>query len=130
MSHIARSVRWAVVEYLTEAWFVAANAALAELTLGSGSLVLEQRVVDAATPARYQLVIAEGSAHLDRSGTHTPDVVLSQSLDTAAAVRDGSLNALAAVQDGHISIEGDPQRLIDCAGLLAEVDRRLARLNV
>ncbi|MDG2113624.1 MAG: SCP2 sterol-binding domain-containing protein, partial [Actinomycetota bacterium] len=109
------------MEYLTDDWFTAANAVLAELNLAPGTVVIEQRVTGSGGQ-EYQLVIADGEASLDRAVNRTPDVVMSQSVDTAVAVRSGSLTALEAVQTGRISIEGDPRRLIECAELLSIVD--------
>jgi len=63
---------------------------------------------------------AEGIADAD-----DPIVVMSQSRETAEAVRRGELGALAALQAGLINVSGDVRVLIAAAEALAVVDAAL-----
>ena len=117
------------MEYLSDGWFEAANLALADLELESGSLVIEQRLTGAEPAVTYQLIIGSGRAHLSRVGDRGADIVLTQSKSTVHAVRSGSLSALEAMQNGRISIQGDPQRLIEWSAALAAIDGLLRELD-
>lgn len=66
---------------------------------------------------------AEEAGHAEDSDS--PIVVMSQSRETAEAVRRGQLGALAALQAGLITVSGDVRALIAAAEALAAVDAAL-----
>lgn len=122
------------VEYLSDQWFQAAAAAVAELAVETDvDIVLEQRVT-ATDPhegedAAFQVVISAGRVSLDRACSRTRTVTLTQSRATADEIRSGRSSALSALQDGRIRIDGDPRGLLEAAGALALVDEVLAELG-
>lgn len=118
------------MEYLSDAWFEAANAALVGFDGGSTRVRIEHRLSSAGGEFRYHLVIDNNGARFDASPTRSADVILRQSVETALAVRCGEVAALEAVQDGRIGVEGDPRRLIDTAASVNAVGEKLAELDL
>ena len=118
------------MEYLSDAWFEAASNALEAIDTGEVQLVVEQRITEEEGSTGYTLVLAEGRATIDRSGARSAGVTISQSRDTAAAIRAGELNALEAIQSGAVVIDGDPRQLISAAEVLGEIDTALSRLHI
>ena len=112
------------VEFLSDDWFAAANKALQDLDIGDVELV----VAHVSENKSHHLALSDGRAKLG-SGTNEADVTLSQSLEVASAVREGSLSALTAIQQGLITVEGDVGRLISAAEALAAVDEVLSHLT-
>ena len=112
------------VEFLSDDWFAAANKALQDLDIGDVELV----VAHVSENKSHHLALSDGRAKLG-SGTNEADVTLSQSLEVASAVREGSLSALTAIQQGLITVEGDVGRLISAAEALATVDEVLSHLT-
>ena len=112
------------VEFLSDQWFAAANKALQDLDIGDAQLI----VAHVSEDKSHHLALADGQAKVG-AGTNEPDVTLSQSSETAVAVREGSLSALTAIQQGLITVEGDVGRLISAAEALAAVDEALSQLT-
>ena len=128
---------------------------LAEVELPEVRATVEQRIGDGnGGPAvAYRLVIDGGRAHLEpvpadadsadvdgeadggardggRVGISDDDggvVVMSQSRETAEAVRRGEMGALAALQAGLIKVNGDVRVLIAASEALALVNTALGR---
>ena len=123
------SVDWLTVHYLSDAWFEAASAALGSVEAGDVELVVHQRITGSAEPTGYSLVLEGGRATIDRAGHRTPHVTISQSRETADAIRAGDLNALDAIQSGALSIDGDPKKLIAAAEVLAAIDALFSALE-
>ena len=119
---------------------------LAEVDLPAVRATVEQRIGDGngGPVVAYRLVIDGGRAHLepappevsttDGDGGGTDDVgdgngngvvVMSQSRETAEAVRRGDLGALAALQAGLIKVSGDVRVLIVASDALALVNTAL-----
>ena len=106
---------------------------LADLELPDVRAAVEQRFSDGngGPTVAYRLVIDGGRAHLEPTvaqpdvGGDGPVVVMSQSRETAEAVRRGELGALAALQAGLISVSGDVRVLLEAAEALAAVDAAL-----
>ena len=128
---------------------------LADVELPEVHATVEQRIGDGngGPVVAYRLVLDSGRAHLEpvpdgadvsnadgADGADGPDgadeaegiadaddrtVVMSQSRETAEAVRRGELGALAAMQAGLIKISGDVRVLIAAAEALAVVDAAL-----
>jgi len=112
------------VEFLSDDWFAAANTALQDLDIGDARLI----VAHVSEGKSHHLALSDGRAKVGR-GTNEADVTLSQSLEVAVAVREGSLSALTAIQQGLITVEGDVGRLISAAEALAAVDEALSHLT-
>ena len=130
----------------SEDWCAAMSEALADLELPDVQATVEQRIGDGngGPVVAYRLVIDSGRAHLepappdaagavgsDNKGVGISDdggvVVMSQSRETAEAVRRGELGALAALQAGLIQVSGDARVLIAAAEALALVNTALGQ---
>ena len=138
----------------SEAWCAAMSVVLADVELPEVQATVEQRIGDGngGPVVAYRLVLDGGRAHLEPvpvpddgsvasgDGAESPDgadeaegivdaddpiVVMSQSRETAEAVRRGELGALAALQAGLINVSGDVRVLIAAAEALAVVDAAL-----
>lgn len=109
------------VEFLSDDWFATANKALHDLDIGDLQLI----VAHVSEDRSHHLVLAEGRAKVG-PGTNEADITLSQSSETALAVREGSLSALTAIQQGLITVEGDVGLLISAAEALSAVDEVLS----
>ena len=138
----------------SEAWCAAMSAVLADVELPEVQATVEQRIGDGngGPVVAYRLVLDGGRAHLEpvpvpdsgnvggvdgadgpagadeSEGIADADdriVVMSQSRETAEAVRRGELGALAALQAGLIRVSGDVRVLIAAAEALALVDAAL-----
>lgn len=137
----------------SEAWCAAMSEVLTDLDLPEVQATVEQRIGDGngGPVVAYRLVLDGGRAHLkpvpvpdgDGDGVGSADspdgaeeagtaedadhriVVMSQSRETAEAVRQGELGALAALQAGLITVSGDVRVLIAAAEALALVDATL-----
>ncbi|WP_419863130.1 hypothetical protein [Candidatus Poriferisodalis sp.] len=134
------------MEIGSEDWCAEMSEALADLELPDVQATVEQRIGDGngGPVVAYRLVIDSGRAHLepappDTAGTAASDskgvgisddggvVVMSQSRETAEAVRRGELGALAALQGGLITVSGDVRVLIAAAEALALVNTALGQ---
>lgn len=141
----------------SQAWCAAMSEALADLELPEVQATVEQRIGDGngGPVVAYRLVIDGGRAHLepappsaeaaDGGSSELSDVgrdgqdedvggtggggvvVMSQSRETAEAVRRGELGALAALQAGLIQVSGDVRVLIAASEALALVNTALAQ---
>lgn len=116
---------------------------LADVELPEVRATVEQRIGDGngGPVVAYRLVIDSGRAHLEpvppdadtargESGEHGEigeTVVMSQSRETAEAVRRGELGALAALQAGLITVSGDVRVLIAASEALALVNTALGQ---
>ena len=136
------------MEIGTEGWCAAMSEVLAEVDLPAVQATVEQRIGDGngGPVVAYRLVIDGGRAHLepvppeasttdgdgggsddDSDGDNNGVVVMSQSRETAEAVRRGDLGALAALQAGLIKVSGDVRVLIVASEALALVNTALGQ---
>ena len=117
---------------------------LADVDLPDVRATVEQRIGDGngGPVVVYRLVIDSGRAHLVPAPADVPTpggdgeldsaggngvVVMSQSRETAEAVRRGELGALAALQAGLIKVSGDVRVLIAASEALALVNTALGQ---
>ncbi|MDE0136710.1 MAG: hypothetical protein OXM54_17950 [Acidimicrobiaceae bacterium] len=144
------------MEIGSEGWCAAMSEVLTGLELPEVRATVEQRIGDGngGPVVAYRLVIDSGRAHLepvpldagtaasgnsDGSGRDGDDgddpgisdgdgvVVMSQSRETAEAVRRGEMGALAALQAGLITVSGDVRVLIAASEALALVNTALGQ---
>ena len=145
------------MEIGSEGWCAAMSEVLAGLELPEVRATVEQRIGDGngGPVVAYRLVIDSGRAHLEpvpldagtaasgnsdgngRDGDGDGDdpgisdgdgvVVMSQSRETAEAVRRGEMGALAALQAGLITVSGDVRVLIAASEALALVNTALGQ---
>lgn len=143
------------MEIGSEGWCAAMSAVLADVDLPVVRATVEQRIGDGngGPVVAYRLVIDSGRAHLepvppdagtaasgssdgsgrdgdgDDPGISDGDgvVVMSQSRETAEAVRRGEMGALAALQAGLITVSGDVRVLIAASEALALVNTALGQ---
>ena len=132
----------------SERWCAAMSQVLADVDLPDVRATVEQRVGDGngGPVVVYRLVIDNGRAHLAPAPADVPSptsdgdgrgigsaeggggvVVMSQSRETAEAVRRGELGALAALQAGLIKVSGDVRVLIAASEALALVNTALGQ---
>ncbi len=143
-----------MVEIGSEGWCTAMSEVLADVNLPEVRATVEQRIGDGngGPVVAYRLVIDGGRAHLEpvapgadsadgdgeghggasdggrvRIGDDGGVVVMSQSRETAEAVRRGEMGALAALQAGLIKVSGDVRVLIAASEALALVNTALGR---
>ncbi|WP_420610599.1 hypothetical protein [Candidatus Poriferisodalis sp.] len=131
------------MEIGSESWCTAMSDVLADVELPEVQATVEQRIGggNGGPVVAYRLVIDSGRAHLEpvpadaetargESGEHGEvgeTVVMSQSRETAEAVRRGELGALAALQAGLITVNGDVRVLIAASEALALVNTALGQ---
>ena len=117
------------MEFLSDSWFSAANVALSNLDLGETQIVIYNCFSEGPIEG-FCLCLDGTSAYVSKEPpAQLPDVVMKQSWETAAAVRDGSVSALTAIQDGRITIEGDIRKLIAAETDLSQVDFVIASIS-
>jgi len=131
------------VEIGSEGWCAAMSEVLAGLELPEVRATVEQRIGDGngGPVVAYRLVMDGGRAYLEPvpSDAAAADsdsegigddggvVVMSQSRETAEAVRRGEMGALAALQAGLITVSGDMRVLIAASEALALVNTALGQ---
>ncbi len=142
------------MEIGSEGWCAAMSEVLADVELPKVRATVEQRIGDGngGPVVAYRLVIDGGRAHLEPVlpdadsadvdgeadggagdggrvgiGDDGGVVVMSQSRETAEAVRRGELGALAALQAGLITVSGDVRVLIAASEALALVNTALGQ---
>jgi hypothetical protein len=124
-----------VVRFLSDEWLEDAARLLAGAggaDTGDAVCSVEQVVVDGAgvaERARYHLVVDGSGVALRPGPAPQPDVVLTESYDTAAALSRGDLAPAAAMAAGSITVRGDLKRLGAVGSALAGVADALAPLR-
>ena len=117
------------MEFLSDSWFSAANVALSNLDLVETQIVIHNCFSEGPIESFY-LCLDGTLAYVSKEPpAQLPNVVMKQSWETAAAVRDGSVSALTAIQDGRITIEGDIRKLIAAGPDLSQVDFVIASIS-
>lgn len=125
-------------EYLSDAWFAEAAAALAaddsicEASRGV-HLVFEQRVTpsgaDAAPGIIWHVELDDGAVALHRGPADEPTVTLSCDLDTAEAIQSGRASAQAAFMNGRLRLGGDVRALLAHQGIFQGLTDALAHVR-
>ena len=87
------------MEFLSDEWYAAANAALEQLDVGDTQL----SVAYVSESSSHCIVLADGRASVDRE-VDSADITLRQTADVTDALRHGSLSALTAIQEGLIAV--------------------------
>ncbi|MDH4077863.1 MAG: SCP2 sterol-binding domain-containing protein [Acidimicrobiia bacterium] len=117
------------IEFLSDAWVAAADAALARLTPVPGPLVVAVTVTGGrGGDHRYRLVLGPDRVGAE-PGPGPAAVTMTMSLDLAVAVNQGRESAQRAFLDGRLVLGGDPVVLLGHASQLAAVDDTLAPLR-
>ena len=75
-------------------------------------LTIEQRILDGDELVDGYVVMLQNGEALIASDATTPDVVISQDLDTAKAIQAGHTNAQTAYLTGRLTIDGDVDKLL------------------
>ncbi|HET7490175.1 MAG TPA: SCP2 sterol-binding domain-containing protein [Acidimicrobiales bacterium] len=116
-----------VATFLSPAWFDQVNeAARADGGLRAataGARVTVQQVVTGGPDGdvRYWLELDDGAVRVVAGTAPSPDATVTQSWDTAAAVRAGRLRIEEALAAGHIRLAGDLGTLARHQGALRSV---------
>lgn len=123
-----------MADYLSPAWFTAADAALSgDPRLAQASrgvhLVLQQTVADPAPGVTWQIRIEDGSVRLLATPADDATVTFRCDRATAEAVHDGRTSAQAAFIAGHLRVGGDVGALLAHQELLAGLNDVLAHLR-
>lgn len=89
-------------------------------------MTIEQRITDGDDVVeRYSVTLANGAATVSDGPADQPDVVITQDVETAAALRAGTAHAQGAFLTGRLSIDGDMDALLTNASALQAVLRAL-----
>ena len=123
-----------VPEYLSPAWFAAADRALrADPGLATRSrglhLVLQQTVDDPAPPTTWHIRVDDGEVGLTLGPAEVPTVTFRCDRATALDVHHGRTSAQAAFMAGHLRVGGDVGALLAHQELLAGLTDVLAPLR-
>lgn len=117
------------VEFLSDAWVAAADAALSRLAPVPGPLVVAVTVTGGpAGDRRYRLVLGPDGVGAE-PGPGPAAVTMTMTWDLAVAVNQGRESAQRAFLDGRLTLGGDPVVLLGHAPHLAAVDDALAPLR-
>jgi hypothetical protein len=116
------------VQYLSDEWIEAANAAVVGLEPAADPFSVSYIVTGGPQGDRaYTLTLGPDAVGV-RSGSGAA-VGLRMSWDIARGIATSELSSQRAFLDGDIRIDGDPQALLGHGGGLAAVDERLADLR-
>lgn len=86
------------------------------------SFTIEQRITAGDEMAdQYHVVIDAGSIDVHTGPATHPDVVMTQDVDTAEALRVGRLHAQGAFLTGRLSIDGDVNGLLEFGPVLSQL---------
>ncbi len=86
------------------------------------TFVLEQRITsEDGTVETYHVVVADNTVDVQLGSASSPDIVMTQDADTAAALRAGETHAQGAFLAGRLSIDGDMNRLLEVGPLLSQL---------
>ena len=121
-------------EYLSPAWFDAADAALrADPGLADASrgvhLVLQQTVDDPEPATTWQIRLDDGAVRLVAGAADDATVTFHCDRATALDVHQGRTSAQAAFMAGHLRVGGDVGALLAHQELLAALTDVLAPLR-
>lgn len=117
------------VEFLSDAWVAAADAALAPLAPVPAALVVAVTVTGGpAGDRRYRLVLGPDRVGAE-PGPGPAAVTMTMTWELAVAVNQGRESAQRAFLDGRLVLGGDPVVLLGHAQQLAAVDDALAPLR-
>jgi hypothetical protein len=98
---------------------------------GAGALVIDQIVTGSPFgDVAYRVVIDEGRAWMERAQPgREPDLAITVSYETAAAVAQGRLSTQRALMEGRMRIRGNPKPLAGRSADLAGLDPIPAELR-
>ncbi len=117
------------IEFLSEAWVAAADAALGRLTPVPAPLVVAVTVTGGPAGDRcYRLVLGPDRVGAE-PGPGPAAVTMTMGWNLAVAVNQGRESAQRAFLDGRLVLGGDPVVLLGHAQHLAAVDDALAPLR-
>ncbi len=123
-----------VPEYLSPAWFRAADLALrADVRLAAATrgaqLVLQQTVTDPPPPTTWHVRIDDGRVSLTQGAAADATVTFTCDRATATGIQRGETSAQAAFMAGHLRVGGDVGALLHHHELLASLTDALAPLR-
>jgi hypothetical protein len=123
-----------MAEYLSPAWFEAADRALMDdeslLAAARGAhLVLQQAVDDDGAVTTWHIRIEDGRVGLTPGAADDATVTFRCDRATADAVHEGRTSAQAAFMAGHLKVGGDVGALLAHQELLAGLNDVLAHLR-
>ncbi|MCY4257916.1 MAG: hypothetical protein OXE04_06450 [bacterium] len=117
-----------MLEYLSEEWIAAADAALRASGLcssGGERFVVEQHVGEVV----FHIVFDGTGARICSGPAVEPTVVFYQERRTAVRIAIGDLSAEEAVLDGEVVFKGNPMALLAYRGLLDKAEDVFADLR-
>lgn len=95
-----------------------------------GNLTVQYTVTDApGGDVQYWVHASGGHAAFEVGNAEDPDVTISETYDTAIALRDGRLGAAEAVTTGLVRVTGEPAVLARNAELLTKLADALSRTS-
>ena len=121
-------------EYLSPAWFEAADRALRDdaglaATSVGVRLVLQQTVEDPSPGITWHIRVADGTARLSVGPAEDATVTFRCDRSTAIDIHRGHISAQAAFMAGHLRVGGDVGSLLAHQDLLTGLTDVLAPLR-
>jgi alkyl sulfatase BDS1-like metallo-beta-lactamase superfamily hydrolase len=120
---VAGGKPFAVVRFLSDAWFDELGRALPSAGEGPADLTIQQ-VVTAAPEGevRFHIEIRGDRLAMRRGQAGRPDATLTEDYATAAGIASGELSPQAALLDGLIRVAGNLAALLEHRTALAGLD--------
>jgi alkyl sulfatase BDS1-like metallo-beta-lactamase superfamily hydrolase len=120
---VAGGKPFAVVQFLSEAWFEELGRALPAGGDGPADLTVQQ-VVTAAPggEVRYHIEVRGDRLAVRRGQAGQPDATLTEDYATAAGIASGEVSPQAALLDGRIRVAGNLAALLEHRAALAGLD--------
>lgn len=107
------------VTFLSDDWASEVNAALAshegfQSAISDMDLSMQFHVTDAPDPSQidYYVQIADGRAMVQRGELPEPDLSVTNTYETAAAISKGELNTQQAFISGRLKVKGNLAKLM------------------
>lgn len=117
-----------MLEYLSNEWIEEADAAIRAsglCTPDGHRFAVQQQVGE----VMFHMVFDGEGARVSSGPAPDPEVVFSQTRETAVAIAKGELSAEEAVLNGDVTFEGDPMALLSHRRLLARAEDVFAEVR-
>jgi putative sterol carrier protein len=126
-----------LAKFLTKEWLDDLNSALAahegfRSAISNTEMTLQFNVPDAppGTEGTYLISIAGGMAQATAGPGENPDVTITNSYETAAAISKGELNTQMAFMTGKIKVSGNMAKLMMNQAALSQFANATATMKV
>lgn len=124
------------VKFLSPEWADAVQAALDQhegfrTAIGETEVTIQFKITGGAEgDVDYHLVTSGGKAKLQLGLAETPDVVISQSFETATRIFQGDLNIQGAFYGGKVKISGNFAKLLLNQNAISQMTAAVKEIDV